>query len=411
MKSNVVAIDFGTSKVVTLIATAQSFGMNGVDIQGVGKVPYQGFSNGEWNNPAEINQVVSSSIKIAQEQADNKSKITEVYVGIPGEFTHIRVFNVSVDIQGSDPRVKPEHVDEIFKLADEEFNSVSFKNESGMVMQMPGVVIHRCPAWFMVDGGKKTLEPVGQKGRELSAMVCFIVADDCFPNYITRLLGDMGITVKGYCSSLMGQAKLFIPESERDNMAAMMDIGYLNTDFIIVEGDAIIYHETIPIGGGHVSAALAAELGVNLETTAEQLKRRFEFSLIKNDQEYDIPSEEGTKVLTYTQSQLEEIVLPVVDALTDQIKESLDSSGVKLPDKSSIYITGGGLALNRGGREYISSKIGRSVREPAKVTINMTEPYFSSSMGLLDIILATINASDGVDKGVKGFFKNLFGIN
>ena len=56
---------------------------------------------------------------------------------------------------------------------------------------MRGVVVHRSPAWFMVDGGKKTLEPVGMKGTELKALVSFVVADTFF-------LDDVMARLQGY---------------------------------------------------------------------------------------------------------------------------------------------------------------------------------------------------------------------
>ena len=41
---------------------------------------------------------------------------------------------------------------------------------------MRGVVVHRSPAWFMVDGGKDA-GARRLKGTELKALVSFVVAD------------------------------------------------------------------------------------------------------------------------------------------------------------------------------------------------------------------------------------------
>ena len=71
---------------------------------------------------------------------------------------------------------------------------------------MRGVVVHRSPAWFMVDGGKKTLEPVGLKGNELKALVSFVVADTFFLDDVMARLRDMNITVSGFFSSSTGEA-------------------------------------------------------------------------------------------------------------------------------------------------------------------------------------------------------------
>lgn len=410
MKSTITALDFGTSKVVTLIATPREMGINNCDVVGVGSVQYEGFSNGEWNNPAEIPAVVKKSIEIAQTQAGNRHKSTEVYVGVPGEFTYVRVFNVRVEIQGKDPRVTKEHVEEIFRLADELYNQ-KYSDANGIqYANTNGVVIHRSPAWFMVDGGKKTFEPVGLKGRELSAMVCFIVADECFPTYIEKMFSLFNYTVCGYFSSLMGQAKLYIPQNERDNVAGLIDVGYLNTDFVITEGDAIIYQETIPIGSGHIKAALAEQLALPMDDTLEQLKRQYQFDIRDENKTYEINSQDSSQILRYDQARLDEIIHPVVDELCDRVNESIETSSCRFGAENKLYLTGGGLLLNRNARDYMANKLGHTVSEPAKVTINMTEPYFSSAMGLLDVIMSSLKA-DSVDyKGIIGFFRKLFSI-
>ncbi len=410
MKSTITALDFGTSKVVTLIATPRDMGINNCDVLGVGSVQYEGFSNGEWNNPTEVPAVVKKSIDIAQAQAGNKHKSSDIYVGVPGEFTYVRVFNVKVDIQGTDPRVTKEHVEEIFRLADEYYDQ-KYSDENGtQYANNSGIIIHRSPAWFMVDGGKKTFEPIGLKGRELSAMVCFIVADECFPAYIEKMFSLLNYRVKGYFSSLMGQVKLYIPEPERDKVAGMIDMGYLNTDFVIAEGDAIIYQETIPIGSGHIKAALSEQLALPMDDNIENLKRQYQFDIRDENKVYEINSQDSSQILRYEQSRLDDIIHPVVDELCNRINEAIETSGCRFSVDSKLYLTGGGISLNRNARDYVASKLNRNVSEPAKVTINMTEPYFSSAMGLLDVIMTSLKVEGEEYKGIIGFFKKLFSI-
>ena len=50
----------------------------------------------------------------------------------------------------------------------------------------------------------------------------------------------------------------YLPEEDRDRTAILIDMGYLNTEIMAVEGDAVIFHRTIPMGGGHVAADVAA---------------------------------------------------------------------------------------------------------------------------------------------------------
>ena len=84
-KMQIAAIEFGTSKIVTMIA--QSGGMDRLDIIGSGTVPYDGYSDGDWNTPGQMIQRVRDSIAAAELEANEKIK--EIYVGVPGEYIHV----------------------------------------------------------------------------------------------------------------------------------------------------------------------------------------------------------------------------------------------------------------------------------------------------------------------------------
>ena len=102
-----------------------------------------------------------------------------------------------------------------------------------------------------------------------------------------------------------------------------------------------------------------------------------------------------------------------VDEIADMIRECLDDSGIKLGNWSAIYLTGGGLSLNRGGRDYLSAKLERPVRDTVKRTNKLSSPIYASAMGLLDLIMDTIESrnapANGVSGSVKEFFRSLLG--
>ena len=114
MKSTIAAIDFGTSKIVTLVA--ETSGSQRCDIVGAGISMYDGFLDGEWNNTMALNEAIQKSISEAENQS--KRKIREINVGVPGEFTRVYAVETSVTIQGADPRVTPRHVEKIFANAE-----------------------------------------------------------------------------------------------------------------------------------------------------------------------------------------------------------------------------------------------------------------------------------------------------
>ncbi len=395
MKTTVAAMDFGTSKIVTLVA--ENSGNQRCDISGAGTAPYDGYSGDTWNSPLTLNDAIRASISEAEAQAH--FRIKEINVGVPGEFSRVYAIPAKVELQGADPRVTLKHIESIFESAQKE------------LAPLRGVVVHRSPAWFMVDDGKKTLEPMDMKGRELRALVSFVVADQFFLDEISGRLREMNITISGFFSTLTGEAMLYLPEEDRDRTAILIDMGYLNTEVMAVEGDAVIFHRTISMGGGHMAADLAMGLKIPLES-AEQLKRAYVYGMATAQQSYEVSQGPEGKPTSFPHQEVARVLEPRVDEIAEAVKACIDQSGVRLGSWSTFYLTGGALCLNRGGRDYLAGKLDKPVRDTPKRTMKLNSPAYASALGLMDLVIDTVEhqhlPSPGLMGGVKDFFRSLF---
>ncbi len=390
MKTTVAAMDFGTSKIVALVA--ETSGRQRCDIIGAGIATYDGFLEGQWNAPDQLNQAISDAIQKAEEQSH--THIREINVGVPGAFSTVYTVEAKVELQGADPRVTERDINELFVRATENLGDIR------------GSIVHRSPAWFIVDDGKKTLEPVGVRGYELRGMISFVVADQFFLDDITERFRSLGITVNGCFSTPTGQAMLFIPDEERDRSAVLVDMGYLTTEVMVVEGDAITFLKTLPMGGGLMAADLAYGLEVTL-SEAEKIKRAFIFGLAAGQESFDAADREGNPK-TFTREQVEEVLEPRVDEICEAVQSTVKLSGVRLGNWSPVYLTGGALSINRGGKDYLAGKLNKPVRDLPRRAVKLSSPAYSSALGLLDLIIDTAaNAPAG--SGVGAFFRNLFG--
>ncbi len=398
MKTTVAAIDFGTSKIVTLVA--ENSNTQRCDIIAAGVARYDGYLEEGWNNPGQLDEAIRRSIADAEEQCNNKTKIKEINVGVPGAFTRVYATKVNISLKGTDPRVTSADVRAAFNKAAENLQN------------LPGVVVHSSPAWFMVDGGKKTLEPVGMKGREMTAFISFVVGNRFFVDDVTNRMADMGITVVGFYSTSAGEAMLYLNEQDRDHTSVLIDMGYLNTEILGVEGDAIIYHRMLDFGGGDLAVALAEELDISL-SAAEDIKRQFVYGIDSAGESYEIQGEDGQKANTFTREQVKPVITKALDEMADQIKDVIDNDFGGLGNWSSVFLTGGGLSFNRGGREYLSGKLGRPVQETPRRTTKLNSHSFSSALGLMDLIIDTIEQqrqpSAGAGGKIKDFFRSLLG--
>lgn len=391
MRSTVTVVDFGTSKIVALIAEVS--GRQRCDIVGAGIATYDGYADARWNNPGDVNNALDSAIKTAEEQARTSAR--DIYCGVPGQFSKVYTVEVKLELQGADPRVTNKDIEALFDLADQEMRDI------------PGVPIHRSPAWFVVDDGKKTLEPINLHGNEFRAMISYVKADQFFIADVSERLRALGKVPYGFFSTPMGQAILYISDEERDRTALLIDSGYLDTEVMAVEGDTIIYHKVLPIGGGHMSADLAYGLEVPLDS-AEQIKRSFIFGDQNAQSSFEVTGANGgTQV--FERTKVEEILMPRVDELCEAIVDAVKASNVRLGNWSSVYLTGGSLAINRGGREYLSEKLGRPVRELPRKAVKLSSPIYSSALGLLDLIIDTRSSSAAPQSGIGSFFRSLFG--
>jgi len=403
MKTTMAAIDFGTSKIVTM--QAESSLNQRCDIIGTGYAYYDGFSKAEgWHNTTTLNAAIEKSVKEAEDQSGRR--ITEANVGVPGAFSTVYVVEVQQTIKGTEPRITLSDIKMLFKTASEKLSQIEDAvNEKG---ELKGIVIHRSPAWFSVDDHKRTMEPIGMKGSELKARISFVLADKSFLDEVDGRLRGMGISVSGFFSTITGEALLYIPEDERDRISVLIDIGYLSTDVIISEGDAVIYLNTIPIGGGYITMDLADGLRIQMDI-AEQLKRSYVFGqMSSHEKQYTVTMSNNAATASFAHDKVAEILEPRVDELAESIQKSLDDSGIRLSQWSVIYLTGGGLFLNRGGKDYLAGKLNRLVRETPKRVLKLDSPVYASVTGLLDLIVDTMEQQKAPSPGLAGKFKDFF---
>ena len=400
MKTVAAAIEFGTSKIITLIAESGSF--TRCEIVGSGTVPYAGYSDGEWNDREGLVPAIEAAVNAAETEA--RRRIQSIYVGVPSEYIHVTTAIGETDITSPDGRVSE---DEIVRVMDDAADQLNL-GESG------GNVLHRSPAWFSVDGGRHTLSPINTKGKRLQALVSFIQADPNFIEDIRGCLSELGLEVSAFLAPTLGMAILLMNFDERDKTPVLIDVGYLNTEVSVVEGDAVTFHAVLPIGGGDISAELAQALEITMDE-AETIKRDYIFTPDEFDAQPDpeVRMEDGS-VVTFPRAFVSQIIEGVTEELVEDILETFRFADEYIATRSQVYITGGGLVNMRGAKEYLAEKLKRPVRIPVVKAARLNNPRFSSSLGLMDLVFDAVeqqaqikgeNQEGGPLKGLKNIFK------
>ena len=382
-KTQIAAIEFGTSKIVTIVA--QNSGIDRLEFVGTGTVPYDGYQDGDWNTPGQMIQRTRDSIAAAELEANDK--IHEIYVGVPGEYIHVCCAESEIDL--TEEGVTEEALELVQDAAADELR----------VAERGGLVLHRSPAWFQVDDGKKTMEPSGHGGK-LRACTSFIIADTSYIDDVKEILGALDLTILGFLSPSLGESLLLLSIDDRDRVSVLIDSGYLNTEISVIRGEAIIYHAVLPMGGGHITADLATSLRIPMRA-AEQIKRNYVFNPDEFDQDAmsEVYDARGRR-LSFPRESVSQCVEKTMDEICDMIDRTLKDDALELLGaRSQIYITGGGIGMMRGARDYLAERIGRPVKAAAPKTAKMNSPVYSSALGLIDLTFDSIERHDAQEDG------------
>lgn len=388
MKISAAAVDFGTSKIVTLVG--ESGGYRHADIIGHGEALYDGFIAGHFNDPDTVIAALSASITQAEQQSGRSIK--EVYVGVPGEF--VKIVPRDVDFKLSEHR----------KIVDEDVDRILANASKGLVVA-GAEILHRNPAYFIVDDGAKTLLPVGQKGSKLYSRVCYVAADKTFLDMVSTWLANLNIKVLGFLSSSLGEALLMVDPEERDRQAVLIDVGYLSTEIMGIEGDAIHQHAIVSMGGAMLTVDLVYGLRVSMGT-AELVKRLFTFGASSGP---NIEVRDSTGSYSFPREEVSKIIMPRATEIAEHIATTLHGMDMQLGPRAVFYLTGGGFAMMRGAREFLSGILQKPVRITESRSSKLNTPMYASALGLMDEVIERKQreVEPGLGDIISSFFKGI----
>ncbi len=390
MKTTAAVIDFGTSKIVTAIADTGTFSR--FDIRGTGTVPYAGYQDGEWIEPIELKNRIKDSITAAEYEAH--VNIKEIFVSVPADRLHVKLADAEIDVSSEDGKLSEQDMDLVEDAC------------ADLLEKTSQVIIHRSPAWFSVDGGKKTMTPLKNMNLKRAGMIrgltSFITVDAAYVKEMRELFASLNIEVRGFVSSAMSDALMYIDPTERDKTQAFVDVGYLNTEFSVVEGDALVFHKVLPVGGGLITADIAENLGLSMES-AEKIKREFSFSyddLADKLPQYDA-FEDGLRYsfdYVTVANAMDQTCVELIDGLSQAIEEA----GTALASKAVIYLTGGGIAGMKGASNWLAEQLDYEVKTVRGQSSKLSGYGFTSVLSELDSVFGAIEQKTQTEQSLPG---------
>lgn len=367
----IVALEIGSSKIVGAIAEKTSAGYLSVrhlqEEKHLNSVRYGIVQNVE-NIKSSINRI----LKNLEGMVDGR--ITQVYMGISGRSLHSSVSEVNRSVGSTEP-ITRELIDRIIHEA----TSTPIRNHD---------TVDIVPQTYYVDK-VETTNPVGQFGSSIKIKVNLIVAKPTLKLNLNRLM-TFGIPARDYIVTPLAVADQILTDSDRKLGCMLVDMGAETTTVTIYKNGALIFLNTLPLGGRNLTRDVMNGMSV-LEEIAENVKKNINNPLDpSNVSNVVIEGVSAREAANYIAARTGEIIA--------NINQQLADAGVSSDGIQSIILIGGGAHL--GGlqlrlEETLKIKVRMGQNPP---TLNILNPEINR-MEYIEIFSLLAKAADMIPAG------------
>ncbi len=368
----IVGVDIGTSKVCTVIG--QTTRSNQIDILGYGMSPCSGVKKGII---VDI-ESTAQSIRQSAEQAGNMANLTvnSVYINITGSNVSIMNSRGMAEISGGQGEISYSDVERVLKSAKE------------VGIDQDKKIIDIIPYQYIIDEYDQIVDPVGMIGSKLELDCQVIAGSVTSVQNLVRSVEKAGYYVDGIVIESSASGEILVTPDEKDLGVLLMDVGAGVTDISVFKGKRLIFYDSIPIGGEHITNDIAIGLKVPYNE-ADKIKRQYGLAvaaLIQNDQEISIASINENKLRNVRISEVVEIIEERVKEIFDLSNKMIESAGLRDKISAGAVISGEGVTVYDGCVQLGSEILQMPVRIGISKGANIIKPQYAVALGIVKYI-------------------------
>lgn len=353
-------LDIGSSKICCMIGEADKQG--NLRLLGQGTHGTSGMRGGEISNLDELSQVIGKAVQAAE--SDAGVSIASVNVVMPGGKPVSRLHTQSMTM--SDTTVTSR---DIRRLMDKNLDRHSATHQPMQVQTLQ----------YGLDEVRGISDPRGMRGRQLSVDYVVISGARTSLANFREALAVNHLTVDRFIHSGYAAGLACLSDEERDLGSTVIDLGGGTTSLAIFMEGKIIYADTIPVGGQHVTTDIARILSTPV-TEAERLKA-IHGSIMPIDVMASAPSplQEAVKLgrsdnitipglgdtieaggQTIERNLLSAIIRPRIDEILELLQKRMVAANMHHAAGSRYVLTGGASQLT-GIRDFCAKELQKSI--------------------------------------------------
>jgi cell division protein FtsA len=375
--SLIAALDIGTTKICCFIARVET---DRPRILGIGHQVSRGVRNGAIVDLDSAGTSILSAVHAAEEMAGET--IQQVIANLSGGFAASRIVKAQIGIAGRE-------------ITDGDMRRVL---EHGSGMREPGdrQVLHSIPVGFSIDGSRGIRDPRGMFGEQLGVNMHIVTAAAAAVRNHASAIGRSHLEVDALVVSPYAAGLCCLVADEMDLGVTIIDMGGGTTTIGVFFDGNLIFADSVPIGGCHVTSDIARGLSTPL-AHAERMKTLYGSAMNSSLDEREtvaVPQigEEDEHITHVPRSLLVGVIAPRIEETFELVRDRLEASGFDKVAGRRVVLTGGACQL-QGVKELAGLILDKQVRVGRPLRVDgLAEatggPAFSTAAGLLHFALS-----------------------
>lgn len=371
----IAALDVGTSKVCCLIARVEDAGT--ARVTGFGLHSSSGLRAGAIVDMEAALAAIGNAVHDAEQSGDGVP-IRDVVVNVSGGHPTSQTVDVEVSISGHE-------------VADADLRRALAQSRN-LRLAGDAELIHSIPVGFSIDGNRGIRDPRGMMGDKLGVQMHLVTAASGPVRNLATCLAHCHLNVESYVVSPYASGLASLVDDERDLGVTVIDMGGGTTSIAVFFDGNVVFTDSLPVGGGHVTNDIARGLTTPV-AHAERMKILYGNAMTSVTDEREtiqvpqVGEDEETDVNTVPKSLLVGIIQPRLEEIFELVRSRLEAGGFAKLAGRRVVLTGGASQLP-GTRELAQLVLDKQVRMGKPVRLAglpdvASGPAFSTAAGLL----------------------------
>jgi cell division protein FtsA len=371
-------VDIGSTKLCCFIARRRD---GEPQIAGIGHQVSRGVRNGAIVDIEAASQSILAAVHAAEQMAGET--LSEVVVNLSGGFNPSRLVKSEINLNGRE-------------VSDNDMRRVL---DNGHLIKEPAdrEVIHSIPVGFSIDQSRGIRDPRGMYGQKLGVNMHVVTAQQTAVRNLALCIGRCHLEIGALVVSPYAAGLAALVEDETELGVTVIDMGGGTTSIAVFFDGNLVFTDTVPVGGGHVTSDIARGLSTPL-AHAERMKTLYGCAIASSADEREtitvpqVGEDDEGQANHVPRSLLVGIISPRLEETFELVRDRLEQSGFDKIAGRRVVLTGGACQLP-GTRELAGLILDKQIRIGRPLRIEgLAEatggPAFATSAGLVHFALS-----------------------